>query len=368
MRIRQHINTTNVQSGLNAASNQAQANAQARFDAALLQAAQAVRESDSESAGSLSPRMQTALEAALDQLNQKSLPQLQVLADQPQGLAALMAHLTQTGNLNPAESAQLNKLLLLALPRMLAHKSDEEVLGKTAKAISTGGAHPGPQGGTPIALAFPADFFGNGLVQTATTGVNAAAFQQSANPNGAFSQLVLGGADRLGAIQSPAASNPLQNGLGSSSQGTAGLGNTAIPVVVNSGAPLGAQAGLQSSMSVVQGSSRNQPLVNPGTSNSGNSGLGTTGAGAGVTAEQASNQNPAPLQAANPTLATEFPVLLDMNVQMVDNTVPLSIQAGTQVTLKGDGSWVFPQGATPAVKSSASVTPVAVAQVPSNQG
>jgi flagellar hook-length control protein FliK len=381
--------------------NQAQAGTQSRFDAALLQAAQSVKDSEPDAYSAISPRMQQALASALETLSQKTPSQLQTLARQPQILAALTANLAQTEGLNPAQTTQLNKLLMMALPRLLANRTNSEVAGSSAGASSTGGVQPGPQGGTPAASAFPADFFSILASQSGQAGQTGQAGTFGPNVRSGQSvqsgQSVPAGPAFQGALQG---SGFVQDGLGAAAVGsaqassggqtaaTAGQapfsGSTAsgiftaeavpsgglvLPVSVNAGASAQSLAGLQTSgpqaQDLQQAAGRNQaPLSSgPASNNSGN-------AQASSQVTNGSGQNASGTQNLNGSTATGFPVLLDMDVQLADSNSPLPIQAESQVTLKGDGTWVLPEGASaPAgAKAGNQPAPQIVAQAPSNQG
>jgi flagellar hook-length control protein FliK len=100
--------------------------------------------------------------------------------------------------------------------------------------------------------------------------------------------------------------------------------------------------------------------------------LGSGQAGTGPVQAQAPNQGQGGVLASNQngTTDTGFPVLLGLDAQLLDNSAPLPIQAGSQVTLRGDGTWVLPEGASASssAKAQAPVSPQAVAQAPSTSG
>jgi flagellar hook-length control protein FliK len=344
MRIRPQLEVPNVKSGAPVV-NQVQAGTQSHFDAALLQAAQIVSDSEAEGYGAMSPRVQQALSSALELLNQKTPSQLQALAKQPQGLAALTASLAQTDGLNTAQTSQLNKLLMLALPRLLAYKTNVEVPGQSigAATTSTGGAQPGPQGGTPAVTAFPADFFstqqhssvqGSEAAPAALSGASGSGGRPSSVPgldSTSVGQGFLFGAGQAGA-QSPLSGLPVPEPL-SLESGAAPV----FSVAVNSGEPQLSQSSVQSPAPGLNGAGQNTPAAGA----SGSSQPGT------VQGQAPSQGQGAPLVSnQNGTTDTGFPVLLDMDAQLLDNSAPIPIQAGSQVTLRGDGTWVLPEGAS----------------------
>lgn len=132
-----------------------------RFDAALLEAAKAMRDSAPQKAElTLVPQVKRAFEGALSELSRKPLDQLKTLAEQPQAArpetAAIVQRAALAAGLNAEETAVLQDLVPLALPRVLALKAGMQVPGTPAITMQ-GGEHPGPQGGNPVKAAAPAD-------------------------------------------------------------------------------------------------------------------------------------------------------------------------------------------------------------------
>ncbi|HTB22098.1 MAG TPA: flagellar hook-length control protein FliK [bacterium] len=442
MRIRPQIEVPNVKSGPPVTS-QAQAASEAHFDAALLQAAQVVSDSEPEAFGALAPKVQQALSSALEQLNQKTPSQLQVLVRQPQALAALTAGLAQSDGLNSAQTGQLTKLLQLALPRLLAYKTSVETAAGagTSKtpAPSTAAAQSAPQGGSPAVSAFPADFFSALSSQAGTALESGSAPLQNfsrasdlvprgqATPQDPSSAPVPPqGFGVLPALPNPVQGIPVQPAQDSvftpaasaGGQGPAPQSPTSQRFVspgTGQGLPFGAAqsvppagqapspaASAPTVLSTDSGAMRVFSVaVNPGQSapqagepsqaplysagaqpQQANGAAAQNNATAGPQASapvsaqgpvQNGNQGQgmAPISSQNGTTDTGFPVLLDLAAQITDSSAPLPIQAGSQVTLRGDGTWVLPQGAPqPAANArpAAPVQPQTQASTPQTSG
>lgn len=133
-----------------------------RFDAALLEAAKMVRDGVPEKPElTLTPKVRQAFETALGQLSQKPLDQLKTLAQQPAAarteINAVVEGTTQALGLNKEEAAALKQLVPLALPSVLAFKVQAQVPGTPVEIKRIDGVQPGPQGGTPVKTTSPAD-------------------------------------------------------------------------------------------------------------------------------------------------------------------------------------------------------------------
>ncbi|MGH7441868.1 MAG: hypothetical protein ACREKE_04255, partial [bacterium] len=170
MRIRPQTELTQVQKTL--ALNQAEAVDRGRFDNALLQAAQGVRDSEGDAFSGLGAKAQQVLADALNELSGKSLSQLKDLAEDPHAMADLVASLGQGSALNPAETARLGKLLTMALPRLLDVKS---------KDVSARAESPAGESGRTKVANQGQEFFSMLTGQEAALGAGAASAQGNAN-------------------------------------------------------------------------------------------------------------------------------------------------------------------------------------------
>jgi hypothetical protein len=359
------------------------------FDAVLLQAAEAIRDAAPEGQNASSAKMQQALESAMAQLSPEPLVQPQGLNPRSQAATASPNSAEQTDSLGAAWTIQLGDLLGQSAARPKAGTVSEEVPGTIAEEPSIGGVQPGPQGGTPVSTASPADLFtGRTPSKTAAESAPAQAFSKTAQqsnavpgnsvpsmagpiaglvpqspvPSGTGSQgAQTGDAFPGGSRSTPIASTPL-NLVGSLSQlsgGSAQPDARVLSVAVNAGPDPAAQPEAQ---------------VNGAQASSG-------GAGASAAQEQASqaqgqaggttpstaNQAPSGSVGAPSTQIGALPVF-DMEVQLADASPALAILPDSQVTLKGDGTWVLPQGAPAQPKPEGQPASGAGTQAPQSSG
>jgi len=370
-----------------------------RFDAALLQAAQAIRESAPEGpANTVSSKVLQALETALAQMVQEPMAQVQNLAQQPRSLKAITSGAAQADGLSTAETAQLNDLLALALPKLLAYKSNVEVPGSTAAQANSGGAQPGPQGGTPAVTASPADFFaaGNAPSLPAPQGAPAQPNKQGSAPGPATAAAGLVSAAvpapipaiQQGQSQAPAQSTAQASGVSGPVQASAPQQATvpfALPQADGSGAPLRvisvASNWTQGSAAQPQSGPQPQPNAAPVQPSGAPAAQGqASAAAANGTPNADSNTAPAAAaaqgaqQQAGTAPSTAAPSGLpdfggDMQVSYGEAAAPLQALPGSQVTLKGDGSWVLPeataaQGRVPLAAPAATSQAVPAVQAP----
>lgn len=389
MIIRTQLEPMNVQPVPTAASANATAQngISSHFDAVLLQAAEAIRDAAPEGQAAVSPKLQQALESAMAQLNPEPTAQPQALGQRSQAATALSRQAAQTDSLGTAWSVQLSDLLTPTAPRPQVRKSSQEVPGSTTEEASIGGVQPGPQGGTPVSTASPADLLTVKASSKASPQMAPApAFRQTTivpgntvpSNAGPIAGLVpvapatagngsqgaqAGAANPTGSQGSPTVS-PTLNLVGSLSQlsGGAPLSNARVITVAAAGpAPQLATEG---------------PL--PGSqTQSGNSGAPVNQDQASPAQPQGQAQGSAPTTGGNqvqagfggaPTTQIGALPVFDMEVQLTDSAPALSILPQSQVTLKGDGTWVLPQGAPAQPKPEGQPAPAAVTQAPQNSG
>jgi flagellar hook-length control protein FliK len=140
-----------------------------RFDAALLEAAKAVRDGEGPDAMTLpapSPKVEKALALLLEGLAQKPVENLRTLAGRPQQMDAVVDAAAQ--GLNAEEKTELKNLAPLALNRLIQVLGQTEEVKQTAT-LETSVGNSGPQGGipgTPETLPIPAE---NGSTELAST-------------------------------------------------------------------------------------------------------------------------------------------------------------------------------------------------------
>ncbi|HXC65226.1 MAG TPA: hypothetical protein VNZ67_12770, partial [bacterium] len=127
-----------------------------RFDAALLQATKTLQDTATEGPGNPSG-LQQAFEATLETLSQRTLDQLKSMATNGAALKTIVDKAAQDAGLNAEEKTALANLAATALPRLTAFKAEALSMGAPATIDGKGGEQPGPQGGSPVTAAHPAD-------------------------------------------------------------------------------------------------------------------------------------------------------------------------------------------------------------------
>ena len=127
-----------------------------RFDAALLQATKTLQDTATEGPGNPSG-LQQAFEATLETLSQRTLEQLKSMATNGASLKTIVDKAAQDAGLNAEEKTALANLAATALPRLTAFKAEALSMGAPATNDGKGGEQPGPQGGSPVTAAHPAD-------------------------------------------------------------------------------------------------------------------------------------------------------------------------------------------------------------------
>ena len=381
-----------------------------RFDVALLEAAKAVKDGTPEGPSlNLAPKVQQALESLLADLSQKPLDQLKSLAKQPDALNALVIKSAKDAGLNVEEQQALLDLVPMALPRLVDLKTNIEVQG-TMPADSTriSGDMPGPQGGTPVKAASPADLLfanenrpqpsataspiakqdqkdpGNATLSTLAAAMLTPVIVSTRTDDGSGSQSSLAPKPQADAPVAPMAAPaptgrviqvavqaPVPNALVAPAE----QAPTAPELTSQAGAAPAVQAPnapVVQGTPLVQGASapqRDQAPVKPqaavtNAAPSGQTPVGTVPAPVQAVAENA----PAQAQAGEPVLSNgaetaaraEGKVLTapaDMEVQVLDPQAPVAIQPGSQVTLTADNRWITPTNAQPSPQGAVTAAP-----------
>lgn len=358
-----------------------------RFDVALLEAAKTMRDSAPQAPElTLVPRVRQAFEAALSELSQKPLDQLKSLAQQPQAArpetAAIVMRAAQAAGLSAEETAVLQDLVPLALPRVAAFKAAMMVPGTPVENTKNGGVQPGPQGGNPVKTADPAD-----PIQALEPGLNSQPLgpdEQHDNTNTQDTPSPLQALNH--ALPAPALVSTRTDD-GSSRNGALTLSRSnAVPAPVAAAAPVATvtspapAAGrviqistVQPVQPVTQAATAPAPLANApapvpvpatATATAPNQApapkqANVPNAPAPAAAPQREAQAPAgnlsapkaapsPATAANstspaPSIAPE--VLAGLDVQFQSPTKPLAVVPGSELTLQEDGTWSQPEAA-----------------------
>lgn len=336
-----------------------------RFDAALLQAAKAVRDGESGKPELvLVPKVRQALEDALGQLSQKPLDQLKTLAQQPQAaraeIAAIVSNVAQTFGLSGQEAGLLNDMLPVALPQVLAFKAQQPVPGTSVDSTRIDGAKPGPQGGTPVKAASPADQLTldlesrpqpsapalpddaqdprRGLQEALAQGLAVPVLVSTRTDDGSSSQ----GTVTLSRVNAPqndgGAPAPLQPAapgrviqvLG---QATEEQGAPSVAPAQPQPAPRAGSALPQPGPAPVEGGGpapvRSQALPQA--------------SGAPGAPPQAPATGSTPVRGGRPLAGLPHAAELNVEFLPTDSAPPVQAQPGTEVTLKEDGTWVLPK-------------------------
>ncbi len=305
MRIRPNAELAQIQNR-NSALARSEAVSRSRFDSALSQAAQGVQDG-TDPLSALSVQARQALTDLLNQLSGQGSSDLGHLARHPELLAALVASQGEGAGLGPAESARLVRMLATALPRLLqlkARDASAQAGRSSAKAAGGSGAAQS-QVQVPAAPSGPVQGDAFAAVLALLSGTQSApayapemAFAAGPAPDFALPQVSAGGGT---------------GGLAVSADSRAAASMSAASDKA-SAAPAQAQPGSTVQTSVV-------PEAGP----------------------QVGGQPG--------SAAAEFPATLDipagLALEVLDPSagLPLSAQADSLVTLKGDGSWVYPQSA-----------------------
>lgn len=346
-----------------------------RFDAALLEAAKAMRDGESGKPELvLVPKVRQALEAALARLDRKPLDQLQLLAQQPQTeraqFASIVFDVAQTFGLNEQEAGVLNDMLPVALPQVLAYKTQEPVPGMSVASLRSDGAKPGPQGGIPVKTASPEDLLTldlesqphpdvgtlpedafkarHGLHEALAQGLTIPVLVSTRTDDGSSTEgtitlsRVNASKNREGTSTQPQATAPgrVIQVLGQTQNEDGALNVAPAPATQSVPRP-GNTSLLQPTSASVEGT-RTPSVLSPFLPEaSGASGVApATGKESGALRPTAS----APVQGDRP-LAALPKGAVDLNVEFLSTNSIRAPQAqpGTEVTLKEDGSWVLPK-------------------------
>lgn len=324
--------------------------AQARFDVALLQATKSMRDSAPEGQSlAIDPKVQAAFEATLQQLAQSPADQLNSLAQDKKGLQGLVDHAAQAAGLGAEGKTVLGVLTAAALPRLVQAKLGMLSTGVNAS-NDRGGEQPGPQGGSPALAQSPA---GNiqAVAKPRTQEVNTPTLTLSALAAQALTPVIISvrtddGSQAAGLVSLAPANGPVQGaptgqpgpaGVGQAVQGTQPQGR-AILISTQGGSEAQApvalvpqiEAAMQQGLALQQGTEAQAPASAAGPE----------------PAPAVANPLDAPAASSSAKGAPGPGVPEEMQARFLPITEAVAVQAGSVVTLKGDGTLEAPKAPT----------------------
>lgn len=356
-----------------------------RFDVALLEAAKTMRDSAPQAPElTLVPKVRQAFESALAELSQKPLDQLKTLAQQPQAArpetASIVSRAAQAAGLNAEETAALQDLVPLALPRLIALKTANQVPGLPVENLKNDGVQPGPQGGTPVKTADPADPIqrlenDNRPALPAPATADEQDTLSTENPLSALNQALPSpvlvssrtddgssdqgaltltrsqtepGTPRVQAASTPAPAQPQTPGRVITVSTQAPLQPENVPAAVLPAPTVTPVATAPSTAPIATASSK-APVAQapvPAAPNAPASAPVDPPSSA-PTAQAPLPQSPkgqAPVQivTSTSTAPTEAPATPDLDIQFQNPSKPIAVVAGSEITLQEDGTWVQP--------------------------